>query len=112
MSSAVFSSVVTRPVTAGIPEESVVDEALRLAAQTAEDHQQRAVDAVASSLEELQEWRMAVRNALAGTDRDSALRHVMPWLWQESTTGKPLTEGSRLLGYELRLSWYKSALYS
>ena len=93
-----ISSVVTSTVTEGIADEGVVDESLRLAAQTAEDHQQRAVDAVASSLEELQEWRLAVRDALAGNDGDSALRHVMQWLWQESSTGKPLTEGGRQVG--------------
>lgn len=105
------SAVVSKPATTGIPEEGV-EEALSLAERTAEDKQQRGVDAVASSLEELQEWRLAVRNSLAATDEGSPLRHVMPWLWQESTTGEPLTEGGRQVGYELRLSWYKSALYS
>lgn len=107
-----ISSVVTEAATSGLSVESVADEALKLAALTAEDKQQRAVDAVASNLEELQEWRLAVRDALAETGKGSSLAHVMPWLWQESTTGKPLTEGGQQVGYELRLSWYKSALYT
>jgi hypothetical protein len=102
----------SEPITARALKMNVVDEALRLAVLTAEDKRQRAVDAMASSLEELQEWRLAVREVLADSAGDAGLNHVMAWLWQESSTGQPLTEAARQVGYELCLSWYKTALYT
>lgn len=93
-------------------EESVLDEAIKLARLTTQDHKQRAVAQMPSCLEELQEWRMMVRQILADSTEDSNLRHVLPWLWSASSGGNPLTQGAREVGYELRLSWYAKSLYS
>jgi len=95
---------------AGVPLETAVAEAVRLAGLTAKNREQRAVAFRASDLEELQEWRLEVRQAIKESD-DEGLQHVMPWLWKTSSTGPPLTEGGVELGYELRLSWYKAAIY-
>jgi hypothetical protein len=86
-------------------------DALHLAALTAEDGKQRALDWQAASLEELQELRLQVRDALRGHDENSPLRHVMPWLWAATASaGTPLTAAGGLCGYELRLSRYQRPL--
>jgi hypothetical protein len=75
----------------------------RLARLTARDGKQRALDHVAGSLGELQELRLAVRDEFRRPG--SPLRSVTPWLWDAATSGdKPLTEGGRAHGYELRFS--------
>lgn len=87
-----------------------VEEALQLAHRTAEDHQQRALEYAAESLEELQEIRLAVRNAIRSSD-EVALHHVAPWLWNASTTdGRARTDAGREVGYELRLSWGRATV--
>ena len=84
----------------------VVQEALGLARLTAEDHEQRAVDFAAESLEELKQLARDVAAALAA-ESDPALLHVAPWLWNLATsTGRPLTPSVAEVGYELRLSGY------
>jgi hypothetical protein len=93
------------------PARSPLDEALELARLSAEDGTQRALDRPASSLEELQGLRLEVRDALAATAPDSPLRHVMPWLWQPASTGRPMTSAGADNGYELRLSRYNARLY-
>lgn len=97
-----------RDTTLAQPEPSVIDPvelALQLARLTADDHQQRALEYTAGSLEELQEIRLLVSRALRESD-DEPLRHVAPWLWNvASTDGKPMADAGRDVGYELRLSW-------
>lgn len=97
-----------------VPPEPEYDErdpeqdALTLARATASDRQQRALDFEATDLEQLKELRADVAE-LIGNSGDNALRHVRPWLWSASTSGgEPLTEAGSTLGFELRLSWYKS----
>jgi hypothetical protein len=90
-----------------VPAVDPVADALVLARATAADHQQRACEFSPASLEELQEFRLDVRNAIRAA-REPDLLHVVPWLWQPSSTGAPLTPGGREVGYELRLSWYLS----
>ena len=85
---------------------SNVDAAWSLAELTAQDGKQRALDRLVASLEELLELRLEMRDALRAHP-DSALRRVMPWIWQPSSTGHPLTESGRITGYELRFSLYK-----
>jgi hypothetical protein len=87
------------------------DRAMELAAATAQDGLQRALDFVPADLEDLLALRLAVRDRLAGTPSDSPLRHVRPWLWRPESTGAPLTDGGRSVGMELRLSRYASPLY-
>jgi hypothetical protein len=71
-----------------------------LAERTAEDGRQRALDHDFSSLEELQEVRLSLRDRLV--DEGSSTR---PWLWNEATSGgQALTEAGSTTGYELRLS--------
>jgi len=84
---------------------------MELAAVTAEDGRQRALDFVPAGLEDLLMLRLAVRDRLASSPSESPLRHVMPWLWRPESTGAPLTEAGRSAGMELRLSRYASPLY-
>lgn len=85
------------------------DEISRAAQATATDGEQRAVEAGATTLEELQQLRL---DALRQLDAhpDPQVRYVRPWLWRAATSGgRPLTESGAETGYELRLSRYKSA---
>lgn len=89
-------------------ERDPEEEALALARLTAADHAQRALEFEATDLEQLKELRADLAD-LIGRETSSALRHVRPWLWSADTTdGRPLTEAGATVGYELRLSWYKS----
>ena len=62
-------------------------------------------------LESLLTLRLAVRDALAAMPSDSLLRHVVPWIWRAESQGRPLTEGGRAHGMELRVSRYATARY-
>jgi hypothetical protein len=65
---------------------------LEVAAATAGDGRQRALDVGVGSLEELQEMRPTLRDALRSQPEASGLRHVRTWLWDASTSGgQPLT---------------------
>jgi hypothetical protein len=89
-------------------ERDLEEEALELARLTAADRGQRALEFEATDLEQLKELRADVAD-LIGRETSSALRHVRPWLWSAaSTDGEPLTEAGATVGFELRLSWYKS----
>lgn len=77
--------------------------ALEVAALTAGDGDQRALDHEAGSLEGLQQLRLAVRDALR--EGGEAAPCVQPWLWNaQSSGGRPLTRAGNELGYELRFS--------
>jgi hypothetical protein len=100
------------PIPGTVPAPQLVGdalgEAMELAAMTAGDGKQRALDWQATSLEELQELRLQTRNRLTDAETGSPLRHVMPWLWTASTsTGAALTAAGALSGYELRFSRYQ-----
>lgn len=99
------------PEQASQDQRSPLDRALDAAAVTAGDGTQRAVEYGAGSLEDLLSLRLAVRNALASSAADSALRHVRPWIWRPESTGQPLTASGRELGMELRLSRYTAPQY-
>jgi hypothetical protein len=89
-------------------ERDLEEEALELARLTAADHAQRALEFEATDLEQLKELRADVAD-LIGREASSALQHVRPWLWSATTTdGEPITEAGASVGFELRLSWYKS----
>ncbi len=84
-------------------------EALALARLTAADRAQRALEFEATDLEQLKELRADVAELINRTG-GSALRHVRPWLWNAALSGgEPRTEAGATVGFELRLSWYKSA---
>lgn len=85
---------------------SVFDEAFAAARLTAGDGRLRAVDRALPSLEDLLALRLEVRDALAATPAGSPLRHVLPWIWQPSSLGAPLTAAGDDCGMELRLSRY------
>lgn len=90
-------------------ERDPEQEALELARLTAADRGQRALDFEATDLDQLKELRADVA-ALIDAEGGSAIHHVRPWIWSAATTdGEPLTEAGATVGYELRLSWYKSA---
>lgn len=80
-------------------------------ASTAEDGRQRALDRALPSLEDLLALRLEVRDALAATPTESPLRHVLPWIWQPSSLGAPLTSAGDECGMELRLSRYATPRY-
>jgi len=83
--------------------------ALAAAERTSIDGGQRAVDARALSLEDLQELRLELREALTASD-SAELRRVRPWLWSARTSGgEPMTPGGAESGYEVRLSRYEGS---
>ncbi|TVR19465.1 MAG: hypothetical protein EA387_13460, partial [Nitriliruptor sp.] len=84
---------------------------LELAAATADDRQQRALEYAAASLEELQELRKQLRDALADSQASSPLLHVRPWIWTHKTGGRPMTSAGAETGAEIRFSRYRKALY-
>ena len=88
--------------------DDVVERAVALACATADDGVQRALDVRFDSLDSLLEVRFRVRERIAAEPVDAVVRHVMPWVWREQSTGRPLTEAGRTTGYELRLSKYRS----
>ena len=94
-----------------VPGAPSLDDIVKLAAATAEDRRQRAVDFLPADLEDLLALRAAVRERLAASPPDSPLRRVMPWIWQAASMGGPMTDGGRELGMELRLSRYPRSLY-
>ncbi len=85
----------------------VADQGVELAGRTAQDGEQRALDVRFSGLDALQEMRETIKEALAATEPGSPLRQVRPWQWTWESTGQPLTEAGRELGWELRLSRYR-----
>jgi hypothetical protein len=97
---------------AGVVERpDMLEMALALAEATAEDGRQRAVDNPSADLEDLQELRLATRQAICGAPASTLIRHVLPWLWNAATsTGRALTTTGQETGYELRLSRYKSPI--
>ena len=89
-----------------------VEAALELAAATADDGVQRALDHDARDLEDLLQLRLQVREQLADSPAGSPLRTVMPWIWNAATTdGVALASSGERTGAELRLSRYREALY-
>jgi hypothetical protein len=84
---------------------------LELAAATADDGQQRALDHAAASLEDLQALRKDIRDTLAESAVDSPLLHVRPWIWSHTTDGRPMTTAGADTGAELRFSRYRKVLY-
>ena len=89
-----------------------VEAALELAASTADDGIQRALDHDARDLEELLELRLEVREQLAASPSESSLRTVRPWIWNAATTdGVALVPAGERTGAELRLSRYHEDLY-
>lgn len=77
-----------------VPEQPVdlLTAALELAAATAQDGQQRALDHEVAGLHDLLELRLEVRDQLAASPAGSSLRTVVPWIWNaETTDGQPLT---------------------
>ena len=96
-------------VTEAAPLEPPIDgvaAAIDLARAVAADGQQRALEHPAGDLEELQRLRVAVRSTLCAEADGSPLRHVLPWLWQTTSGGTPLTAAGADTGFELRLSRY------
>jgi hypothetical protein len=98
--------------TASVAERpAMVEVALRLAEATAADGRQRALDYPPAGLEDLQQLRLAVRQAICSAPAGTPIRHVEPWLWSAATSGgRALTESGRDIGYELRLSRNKSPI--
>lgn len=95
---------------AAVPAETAPDVlklAFQLAGKTAADGRQRALEFMPGDLEELLTLRKELRDRICAEPDDSALRHVRPWLWVWESTGIPLTEAGREVGYELRLSRYR-----
>lgn len=89
------------------PSTATIHDAVSLAEATAADHQQRAVEAHVSDLEDLLELRLQIRDAIASAPPDSPLRHVRPWIWRPESTGAALTASGAQHGMEIRLSWYQ-----
>lgn len=54
---------------------------------------------------------LEARDALAATPAGSPLRHELPWIWQPSSLGAPLTTAGNDCGMELRVSRYATPRY-
>jgi hypothetical protein len=99
------------PADRGTEHPDMVEVALKLARATAHGGQQRAVDYPWADLDELQQLRLAVREAVCATPGGSRLRHVLPWLWSAASSGgDALTRTGYEIGYELRMSHYRSPI--
>jgi len=87
--------------------DDVVDEAVTLGRATGDDGRQRALDYRAVDLEELQELRVTVNEALTGAEGPEGSR-TRSWLWNAQTSGgSPMTQIGEETGYELRFSMYR-----
>jgi len=74
---------------------------------TGDDGRQRALDYRAVDLEELQELRVTVNEALMGVEGTEGSR-TRSWLWNAQTSGgSPMTQIGDETGYELRFSMYR-----
>lgn len=97
-----------------VPPEGVADPlgaAMTIAATTAEDGEQRALNYAPGELEELLELRVRMRQNFAAAPPGSQLRHVMPWIWRRESGGEPLTDAGQATGREIRFSRYARVLY-
>ncbi len=85
------------------------DAAIAAARATAEDGRQRAVDVAVEDLQVLHDLRIELRTRFK---EDDQLRHMLPWLWNASTSGgQALSAGGEDHGYELRVSRYTKPQY-
>jgi hypothetical protein len=96
-----------------VPELTMPTDAdlLPLVMATAQDHEQRALDFAAPSLETLHALRLEARELIRETASDSQARHVLPWVWSTASTGRPLTRAGEENGHELRFSHYAEPQY-
>lgn len=67
------------------PDEPQRGRVLQLAAEVADDHRQRAVDAWADSPEQLDDLRRRIAAEIADPGIGEA--HVRPWTWRAATSG-------------------------
>jgi hypothetical protein len=87
-------------------EPDALSRGIRLAAATAVDGKQRALDVQHADLDGLLALRLTLRDALRASD-DEQVRCVRPWLWRvETSGGEARTSQGRETGIELRLSRY------
>jgi hypothetical protein len=94
--------------TEGMPSGAIED-GLRLARDTANDGQQRAIGLEVGGLEALHELRLALRRACRAEPPGSSLHTVQPWLWSADTSsGTAMTPAGVGTGYEVRLSRARS----
>lgn len=84
-----------------------VQDAIALAEATSGDGRQRALNYAGAGLEELQQLRLEVRDAISAAPEGAAIRLVRPWLWRVAGAGRPLTAA----GGEIRLSKYRADPY-
>jgi len=88
-----------------IDNAETIRHAMNLSLQVQETGKQMAVEVKASGLDEINELRIRIRDALKRLD---GTNNVKPWIWfEKSSGGKPITELGRQVGCELRLSRYK-----
>jgi hypothetical protein len=105
-----LASLRTQPPPAA-PRPDPLGDGLQLAAATANDGEQRALDHSADNLEELQQLRKELRDELDASDAGSPLLHVRPWVWTHASGGIPRTDAGAATGAELRFSRYRDELY-
>lgn len=99
------------PVADTQPTADPFEEAMALAHATARDGRQRAFSHTAMDLQELQELRLSLRQAICASPGPSPIHHVLPWIWNAMTSGgTALTAGGTETGYELRLSRYRKPI--
>ena len=86
---------------------------MELIRATAEDGQQRGLDAMVGSLEGLQALRVQARELVLEAPAGSDVKRVMPWIWggEEKSKGTAVTARGAETGYELRFSRYQRPVY-
>jgi hypothetical protein len=70
---------------------AMLETARTLAEATAADGRQRALDSPPAGLEDLQQLRLAVCQAICSAPAGTPIRHVQPWLWSAATSGGVLS---------------------
>jgi len=105
------ASVAVDSTETGDASTAPLDVALGLAAETAADGKQRALDFWLGSLGDLLDLKFAVRQELAASPAESPLRHVGPWMWRPESLGGPLTPAGEEFGIELRFSRHQKPQY-
>jgi hypothetical protein len=84
---------------------NIMRQAINLSIQVQESGRQMAVEVNAGGLDEINELRIRIRDALKRLD---TANNVKPWIWfEKSSGGKALTKLGCEVGCELRLSRYK-----
>ncbi|MBA3652564.1 MAG: hypothetical protein H0W70_00030 [Actinobacteria bacterium] len=104
----------TQPAVVSVPatvsNEPGESDPLKLAALVQRDQRQRGVPVDFVDPEDMEDYRLGLRDALSlqPVVDGTRITHVEPWRWRLASGGVALTDQGRRAGYELRLSYYRA----